>query len=306
MSLAFLCPGQASQKVGMGHDIFIGSDVSKKYFEIANEVMGANFTNIIFNGPEEKLKKTVYTQPAIYTVSVIIGKLLIDKNIIPAYAAGHSLGEFSALSIAGAFDFKSGLELVKARAEGMHSAGMIKKGSMAAVIGLDSKEVERICNYFNAGVITVANYNAQGQVVISGEINAVKSIMPKMKDAGAARVVGLNVSGAFHSPLMAPAKEILTEKLSKIAVKDTNFPVYANFSALPISKSSDVKNAIVNQLQSPVYWQKLIENMMLDGVKSAIEVGPGKVLQGLSKRINKSLNMFGADSLEEIVNLNHV
>ena len=255
MPVAFLCPGQASQKVGMGYDLYNNTELGKKYFDIANDVMNVDIKNIIFNGPEEKLKQTNYTQPAIYIVSVIIGELLINKGINPVCAAGHSLGEYSALTLAKSFDFVTGLELVKIRSEAMQNACKLNKGTMAAVIGLEDDKIIEICqSHENIGIVVAANFNAKAQVVISGELKAIKSIIPLMKEAGALKVLELNVSGAFHSPLMSSAKKILSDKLSSININNSSFPIYSNTTALPISNSNEIKNALIEQLDSPVLW----------------------------------------------------
>ncbi len=307
MSFAFLCPGQASQRVGMGYDFYNNTELGKKYFDIANDIMKIDIKDIIFNGPEKELKQTQYTQPAIYIVSVIIGELLINKGIKPICAAGHSLGEYSALALGKSFDFATGLELVKIRSEAMQNACNLKKGTMAAVIGLQDHEIIEICeSQNNKGIVVAANFNAKAQVVISGELDAIKSIIPLMKEAGALKVLELNVSGAFHSPLMSSAKSILSDKLSSINIKNSIFPIYTNITALPISTSNEIKDALIKQLDSPVHWHQSITQMINDGVKNAIEVGPGRVLQGLTKRIDRSLNMSGVESLEQIVNFKYV
>ena len=306
MGLAFLCPGQASQKVGMGHDIFRKTIMGKQYFEAANDIMGLDIQDIIFNGPEDTLKQTQYTQPAIYIVSVIIGELLKEEGVIPSCAAGHSLGEYSALSLANAFDFITGLELVKVRSKGMQNAELNNPGAMAAVIGLDDEKVQEICQSYNDGIVVAANYNAKGQVVISGELEAVRSIMPIMKEMGAIKVVELNVSGAFHSPLMNTAKEVLSKKLLSIEIRNSEIPVYANVSASPISSGDDIRQALIDQLEKPVLWHESVTRMIKDGITAAVEIGPGRVLQGLSRRIDRSLNMNGVESLEQIVNFSYV
>jgi [acyl-carrier-protein] S-malonyltransferase len=269
--------------------------------------MNIDIQNIIFNGPEEKLKQTRFTQPAIYLVSVIIGELLMREGIQAGCAAGHSLGEYSALALGKSFDFATGLELVKIRAEAMQEACIHNKGSMAAVIGLKDEEVIKVCNsYANKGIVVAANFNAKSQVVISGESKAIKSIIPLVKEAGALKVIELNVSGAFHSPLMSSAKKVLSDKLLSTSINDSNFPIYSNVSATPISNADEIKNALIEQLEKPVLWHQSITQMINDGVENAIEVGPGKVLQGLSKRINTSLNMNSLEYLEDIVNFKHV
>ena len=230
--IGWLFPGQGSQNVGMGLDLKENSEKAKEYFDRANEIMNCDFQSIIFNGPEELLKKTEHTQPAIYIVSVITGYLLIDKGLKPTALAGHSLGEYSALAIGGAFDFTTGLKLVKARSENMANAGVEKKGTMAALVGLDDETVMNLCrSYEGNGVVVPANFNSPGQVVISGNINAVEWVIKSSKDAGARMAVELNVSGAFHSPLMSPARENLAEMINSLEISNTVYPVFTNVDA---------------------------------------------------------------------------
>ena len=305
MKTAFLFPGQASQKVGMGKDLFESSKLAKKYFNTANEIMGFDFSKIIFDGPKNELTKTVYTQPAIYLVSVILGKLLIQKGILPVCCAGHSLGEYSAFTIANAFDFQSGFELVKLRAESMQLASEKRDGSMAAVLGLNDDKVNEICNNCDKGTVVIANYNCNGQVVISGDVNSIKSISGPLKDAGAIRVIELSVGGAFHSPLMSPAKKALSDKLKNTLIKDTSLPVYVNFSSMPVMKSTDILNSLINQLDNPVYWHMSIRKMKDENIDTVIEVGPGKVLQTLNKRIDSSSKIMGVESYNQIDEFNY-
>ena len=305
LKTAFLFPGQASQKVGMGKDLFESSKLAKKYFKTANEIMGFDFSKIIFDGPKNELTKTIYTQPAIYLVSVILGKLLINKGVLPVCCAGHSLGEYSAFTIAGAFDFQSGFELVKLRAESMQLASEKRGGTMAAVLGLNDDKVNEICNNYNEGTVVVANYNCNGQVVISGDINSIKSILEPLKNAGAIKVIKLNVGGAFHSPLMSPAKKALSNKLKDTLIKDISIPVYANFSSMPVMKSSEILISLVNQLDNPVYWHMSIKKMKNENIDTVIEVGPGKVLQALNRRIDSSLKIIGVESYNQIDEFNY-
>jgi len=305
LKTAFLFPGQASQKVGMGKDLFESSKLAKKYFNTANEIMGFDFSKIIFEGPKNELKKTVYTQPAIYLVSVILGKLLIQKGILPVCCAGHSLGEYSAFTIANAFDFQSGFKLVKLRAESMQLASEKRDGTMAAVLGLNDDKINEICNNYDKGIVVVANYNCNGQAVISGDVNSIKSISKPLKDAGAIKVIELNVGGAFHSPLMSPAKKALSDKLKDTLIKDTLFPVYVNFSSMPVMKSTDILNSLINQLDNPVYWHTSIRKMKNENIDTVIEVGPGKVLQTLNKRIDSSLKIMGVESYSQIDEFNY-
>lgn len=300
MKTAFLFPGQASQKVGMGLDLYNETEIGKQYFEMANEMMGVDLKSIIFNGPEEKLTETQYTQPAIYLVSVILGKLLQDNGLRSDAVAGHSLGEYSALTFADAFDFESGIELVKLRAESMQNAGTIMPGTMAAIIGLEENFIDEICDNYNQGIVVSANYNAPGQVVISGETQAVKDVMNLAKEAGARMTIELNVSGAFHSPLMTSAKEALTEKLESIKINDIDIPVYSNVSAKPVTKSDEIRDNLIAQLDNTVLWQNIILNMIDNKIAKFIEVGPGKVLQGLTKRINRNVISAGIESNNDV------
>lgn len=299
--IGWLFPGQGSQYVGMGLDLKENSEKAKEYFDISNEIMNCDIQSIIFNGPEELLKKTEYTQPAIYIVSVITGYLLIDKGLKPTALAGHSLGEYSALAIGGAFDFTTGLKLVKSRSENMANAGMEKSGTMAALVGLDDKTVTNLCkSYEGNGVVVPANFNSPGQVVISGNINAVEWVIKSSKDAGARMAVELNVSGAFHSPLMSPARENLAEMINSLEISDTVYPVFTNVDAKPVTKAIDIKSSLIQQLENPVLWAKSILEMKNKGINHFIEVGPGKVLQGLNKRIDRSIISQGVDSITKL------
>ena len=299
--IGWLFPGQGSQYVGMGLDLKENSEKAKEYFDISNEIMNCDIQSIIFNGPEELLKKTEYTQPAIYIVSVITGYLLIDKGLKPTALAGHSLGEYSALAIGGAFDFTTGLKLVKSRSENMANAGMEKSGTMAALVGLDDKTVTNLCkSYEGNGVVVPANFNSPGQVVISGNINAVEWVIKSSRDAGARMAVELNVSGAFHSPLMSSARENLAEMVNSLEISDTVYPVFTNVDAKPVTKAIDIKSSLIQQLENPVLWAKSILEMKNKGINHFIEVGPGKVLQGLNKRIDRSIISKGVDSITKL------
>ena len=299
--IGWLFPGQGSQYVGMGLDLKENSEKAKEYFDISNEIMNCDIQSIIFNGPEELLKKTEYTQPAIYIVSVITGYLLIDKGLKPTALAGHSLGEYSALAIGGAFDFNTGLKLVKSRSENMANAGMEKSGTMAALVGLDDETVINLCkSYEGNGVVVPANFNSPGQVVISGNINAVEWVIKSSRDAGAKMAVELNVSGAFHSPLMSPARENLAEMINSLEISDTVYPVFTNVDAKPVTKAIDIKSSLIQQLENPVLWAKSILEMKKKGINHFIEVGPGKVLQGLNKRIDRSIISQGVDSITKL------
>ena len=302
MNTAFLFPGQASQKIGMGLDLFQRSELGKKYYDLANDILDCDIQDISFNGPEEILKQTKYTQPAIYVVSVILGKLLLDKGFTPTVAAGHSLGEYSALTIGGAFNFRTGLKLVKCRAESMQTAGEIQNGTMAAIIGLSDDEIKSICgSCSNGNVVVPANYNSPGQVVISGEVSAVHLAMNKATEAGARNVIRLNVSGAFHSPLMTPAREALAEILNSIEIRDTIIPVYLNVSAKPVTKRSDIRNGLISQLEKSVLWHKTITTMNKNEINKYVEIGPGRVLQGLNRRINRTFQTTGIETLDDVI-----
>ncbi len=302
MNTAFLFPGQASQKIGMGLDLFQKSELGKKYYDLANDILDCDIQDISFNGPEEILKQTKYTQPAIYVVSVILGKLLLDKGFTPTVAAGHSLGEYSALTIGGAFNFRTGLKLVKCRAESMQTAGEIQNGTMAAIIGLSDDEIKSICgSCSNGNVVVPANYNSPGQVVISGEVSAVHLAMNKATEAGARNVIRLNVSGAFHSPLMTPAREALAEILNSIEIRDTIIPVYLNVSAKPVTKRSDIRNGLISQLEKSVLWHKTITTMNKNKINKYFEIGPGRVLQGLNRRINRTFQTTGIETLDDVI-----
>ena len=302
MNTAFLFPGQASQKIGMGLDLFQKSELGKKYYDLANDILDCDIQDISFNGPEEILEQTKYTQPAIYVVSVILGKLLLDKGFTPTVAAGHSLGEYSALTIGGAFNFRTGLKLVKCRAESMQTAGEIQNGTMAAIIGLSDDEIKSICgSCSNGNVVVPANYNSPGQVVISGEVSAVHLAMNKATEAGARNVIRLNVSGAFHSPLMTPAREALAEILNSIEIRDTIIPVYLNVSAKPVTKRSDIRNGLISQLEKSVLWHKTITTMNKNKINKYFEIGPGRVLQGLNRRINRTFQTTGIETLDDVI-----
>ena len=303
MKDAWIFPGQASQKVGMGKDLFENTMIGKKYYEIANDLLDTDIQSVSFNGPEELLKKTKYTQPAIFIISTIIGQIMIENGYSADGVAGHSLGEYSALVVAGAFDFVSGLELVKLRSESMHNAGKINPGTMAAIIGMSTKEVENLCNRNSSDhLVVVANYNTENQIIVSGHIEAIESLINKAKEYGARMAVPLNVSGAFHSPLMIPAREELADKLDSIEILDINIPLYSNVDAKPITKGKDIKNSLIRQLESPVLWYNSIQQMIKDGYNSFIEIGPGKVLQGLNRKIDSTVPTNGIQSYEDIIN----
>jgi len=303
MKNAWIFPGQASQKIGMGKDLFENTKIGKKYYEIANDLLDTDIQSISFNGPEELLKKTKHTQPAIFIVSTIIGQIMIENGYSADGVAGHSLGEYSALVIAGAFDFVSGLELVKTRSKSMHNAGKINPGTMAAIIGMSTNEVENLCTRNSSDhLVVAANYNTENQIVVSGHIEAIENLINNAKEYGARMAVPLNVSGAFHSPLMIPAREELADKLDSVEISDISIPLYSNVDAKPITKGKDIKNSLIRQLESPVLWYNSIQQMIKDGYTSFIEIGPGKVLQGLNRKINSAVSTKGVQSYEDIIN----
>ena len=303
MKNAWIFPGQASQKIGMGKDLFENTKIGKKYYEIANDLLDTDIQSISFNGPEELLKKTKHTQPAIFIVSTIIGQIMIENGYSADGVAGHSLGEYSALVIAGAFDFVSGLELVKTRSKSMHNAGKINPGTMAAIIGMSTNEVENLCTRNSSDhLVVAANYNTENQIVVSGHIEAIENLINNAKEYGARMAVPLNVSGAFHSPLMIPAREELADKLDSVEISDISIPLYSNVDAKPITKGKDIKNSLIRQLESPVLWYNSIQQMIKDDYTSFIEIGPGKVLQGLNRKINSAVSTKGIQSYEDIIN----
>ena len=308
MYYAYLFPGQGSQKVSMGYDLYEKTNIGKEFFDRANDIMGYDIKEIIFNGPEDKLKETAYTQPAIYIVSVIIGKILLEKGYEPKMVAGHSLGEYSACTIAGSLAFETGLSLVKLRAESMQDAGITNPGTMAAIIGMTDEDVISMCNTISSddSVVVAANFNCPGQVVISGDINAVHEAMEKAHNLGARMAKELNVSGAFHSPLMVPAKKRLSAALDIIEINTATMPVYANVTAEPVIEADEIRSNLKNQLDCPVKWHETIDNMKTAGAIEMVEVGPGRVLQGLTRRIDKKLTSKGVETLEQIKEIAHV
>ncbi len=298
--IAFVFPGQGSQFVGMGKDLYKDS---KDIMESANEALGFSLTNIMFDGPVDSLKQTDVTQPAIFLHSVTLLRKI--KSIKPDMVAGHSLGEYSALVAAGAIDLIDALKLVRTRGQAMLQAGIEQPGTMAAVIGLQANSVEKICDEASSsGIVQCANFNSPGQIVISGSVEGVKAAMILAKENGAKLVKELVVSGAFHSPLMASAKEKLQSKLNETNVNDISVPVYANVTAKPVTNSSEIKKLLFDQLSSPVRWEESIVNMIEYGATEFIEIGPGKVLQGLIKRINKEVKVSGIEKLEDLNKLN--
>lgn len=296
---AFLFPGQGSQYVGMAKDLFDNSVEAKEMIRTADEAVGANLSYIMFNGPEDQLKQTEFTQPAIFLHSVVLASLI--RTLRPNAAAGHSLGEYSALVASGAIQFYEAMKLVRQRGLAMQYAGTVMQGTMAAVVGLPPQEVEQLCSEASSsGIVQCANFNSPGQIVISGTVDGVKKAMELCKAKGAKLVKELVVSGAFHSPLMEPAKEKLQYALNDTHFYDARFPVYANVTAKPVTDKNEIKKLLFDQLTSPVRWEETIQNMINDGIEEFYEIGPGKVLQGLVKRINPNVKVFGIDKYEDV------
>ena len=296
---AFLFPGQGSQYIGMAKDLYERSVEAKEMIKTADDALGINLSYIMFNGPEDQLKQTEFTQPAIFLHSVILSSLI--RTIQPEAAAGHSLGEYSALVSANAIQFYEAIRLVRARGKAMQQAGIDNPGTLAAVVGLEPKKVIELCKEASVvGIVQCANFNSPGQIVISGSIDGVRKAMELCKANGAKLVKELVVSGAFHSPLMQSAKDALLNALDKTPFYDARFSVYANVTAKPVTQMAEIKNLLHEQVTSPVRWEETIINMIADGFDEFYEIGPGKVLQGLVKRINPDVKLFGIDKYDDL------
>ena len=285
---AYIFPGQGAQFSGMGKDLYENSKTAYELFNNANEILGFKISDVMFNGSAEDLKQTSVTQPAIFLHSVILA-MSKENEISPAMVAGHSLGEFSGLVINKSISFEDGLNLVSIRANAMQKACENNPGTMAAVLGLEDKLIENICNEVK-GTVVPANYNCPGQLVISGELKAIELACEKLKELGARRAIVLPVGGAFHSPLMQEAKIELENAINKTIFSNPICPIYQNVSGLPYSSEIEIKENLISQLTSPVKWTQSITQMVENGAKEFIEVGPGRVLQGLVRKINGDIN----------------
>ncbi len=288
---AFVFPGQGAQFVGMGKDLYDNNATAHEMFEKANEILGFRITDIMFEGTDEDLKQTKVTQPAIFLHSVILAKTM-GSDFNPDMVAGHSLGEFSALTAAGALSFEDGLKLVAARAMAMQKACEIKPSTMAAVLALPDEKVEEICESV-PGIVVCANYNCPGQIVISGETEAIDAACEKLLEAGAKRALKLKVGGAFHSPCMEPARAELAAAIARTEIHTPICPVYQNVDAQPHTDPEEIKANLVAQLTAPVRWTQTVKNMIADGATEFVEVGPGKVLQGLVAKIDRNATVSG-------------
>lgn len=291
MSTAYVFPGQGAQFPGMGKDLYENNAEAKALFDKADEVLGFSLSTIMFEGTAEELKETKVTQPAIFTLSVIMAKLL-GEDFKPTMVAGHSLGEFSALTAVGALDFESALKLVSARAMAMQKACEMKPSTMAAILGLTDEQVENICES-TSGVVVAANYNCPGQLVISGEIEAIEAACEAAKEAGARRALVLPVGGAFHSPMMEPARAELAAAIEATEFHTPLCPVVQNSVAKAVSDPAEIKQNLIDQLTAPVKWTQSVQQMIASGVTNYVECGPGKTLQGLVKKIDRSTNVSG-------------
>jgi [acyl-carrier-protein] S-malonyltransferase len=290
---AYLFPGQGAQFVGMANELYESSSLAKEMFLEANEILGFQITDVMFNGTDEELKQTSVTQPAIFLHSVILAATLGNK-FKPDMVAGHSLGEISALVATKCLSFQSGLKLVIKRSNAMQKACLLKPSTMAAILGLEDRIVEEICASVD-DIVVPANYNCPGQLVISGTIPGINAAKEALMLAGAKRVLPLNVNGAFHSPLMEPARAELEKAIAALPFSAPICPIYQNVNGLPVSNPEEIQKNLIAQLTAPVRWTQTMQNMLAGGVLSFVEVGPGKVLQGLVKKVNRDIEAYSAE-----------
>ena len=296
MSLAFVFPGQGSQYVGMCKQFYEQYSVAKDIFELADKALGVRVSDLCFNGPEELLGQTENTQPALLTASIACRAVLLEAGIVPQAVAGHSLGEYSALVAAGSLDFTDAVKIVRKRGQLMQKAVPSGGGSMAAILGLDAGRLQEVCKHAsNLGVVEVANYNCPGQLVIAGATEALDKAVILAKEAGAKRAIKLAVSGPFHSALMFPAAEKLGRELDQVNISEPELKLVANISADYVSAAAQIRDCLTRQVYGPVRWIEAVERMIADGVDTFVEVGPGKVLSGLIKKIDKRVKIYNVE-----------
>ncbi|MDQ6419294.1 ACP S-malonyltransferase [Paenibacillus sp. LHD-117] len=302
---AFIFPGQGAQAVGMGKDAYESSEIARSVFERANEALGFDLSGMIFEGPDEKLKQTANTQPALLTVSVAYLELLKDSGLWADYVAGHSLGEYSALVAAGVMGFEDAVRTVRARGEFMEQAVPGGLGAMAAVLGADREELAKLCADISAAgtAVELANVNCPGQIVVSGTAAGVAAVGDRGKEAGAKRVIPLEVSGPFHSSLMRPAADRLSEKLADVALSDAEMPIVANVTASGTTSANDIRSLLVEQVYSPVLWEDSVRYLIGQGVDTFVEIGSGTVLAGLIKKIDRDVRVLSVNSLASLETL---
>ncbi|MFD1990965.1 ACP S-malonyltransferase [Paenibacillus nicotianae] len=300
--IAFVFPGQGAQKVGMAKDVYDALPQAAQLFKTADETLGFSISELAFEGPEEQLKQTANTQPALLTASIALLEALKSKNIIPDYVAGHSLGEYSALVAANALDFEQAVAIVRARGQFMEQAVPSGQGAMAAVLGAEREPLAALCAEVSATghAVELANVNCPGQIVVSGSVEGVNAVSARVKEIGGKRAIMLEVSGPFHSSLMKSAADQLSERLQSVSFRDATVPVVANVTATTVTNASDIQALLVEQVYSPVLWEDSVRFLIHEGVDTFIEIGPGNVLTGLIKKIDKNVRLINISSLESI------